>query len=89
MPGFEDGHDVVVVDRDFARTGRIFTYVCLHLLAPSAAAIEVSQSLAGHAAVRGEVLRRAGLTALFIAIASGFVTSCWASRWSGDLSASS
>ena len=75
LEGLEDGHDVVVVDRDFAHTGRIFTYVWVHLLRPSAAAIEVSQSLAGHAAVRGEVLRRAGLTALSIAVASGVVTS--------------
>ncbi len=74
MPGFEGGDDVVVVDRDYERTGRIFTYVRLHFVAPSPTAIEVSQSLAAHAAVRGEVLRSAGVTALFIAIASGFVT---------------
>jgi signal transduction histidine kinase len=35
----------------------------------------VSQSLAGHAAVRAEVLRSAGLTALVIATAAAFVTS--------------
>ena len=47
----------------------------VNFAAPAAAAIEVSQSLAGHAAVRAEVLRRAGLTALVIAVASAFVTS--------------
>ena len=67
--------DVVVIDRDYERMGRIFTYVPAHFASPSAAAIEVSQSLAGHASVRDEVLRSAGLTALFIAVASGFVTS--------------
>ncbi len=69
------GEDVVVIDRDYERAGRIFTYVRVHFAAPSAAAIEVSQSLAGHAAVHREVLRSAGLTALAVAIASGVVTS--------------
>ena len=63
-----------MVDRDYEQTGRIFTYVRLHFAAPSPTAIEVSQSLAGHAAVRAEVLRSAGATALVIAVASGFVT---------------
>jgi two-component system NtrC family sensor kinase len=71
----ESGEDVIVVDRDYEHGGRIFTYVPVRFAAPVAAAIEVSQSLAGHAAVRREVLRSAGLTALFIAVASAFVTS--------------
>jgi two-component system, NtrC family, sensor kinase len=75
LAGLVDGHDVVVVDRAFERTGRIFTYVLVHFTSPAAAAIEVSQSLAGHAAVRAEVLRSAGLTALVIATAAAFVTS--------------
>ena len=58
-----------------SKQGRIFTYVRVHLAAAPIAAIEVSQSLAGHSAVRAEVLRSAGLTALLIAVASGFVTS--------------
>ena len=74
LPGLEGGEDVVVVDRDYEQTGRIFTYVRLRFVAPSPTAIEVSQSLAGHAAVRAEVLRSAGATALVIAVASGFVT---------------
>jgi len=75
LTGLVDGQDLVVVDRHFDRSGRIFTYVPVHFATPSAAAIEVSQSLAGHAAVRAEVLRSAGLTALVIAVASGVVTS--------------
>jgi signal transduction histidine kinase len=74
LAGLDMDHDVVVVDRDFEGTGRIFTYVHVRLAAPTVAAIEVSQSLAGHAEVRREVLRRAGLTALIIAIAAAFVT---------------
>ena len=70
----EAGQDVVVIDRDYERVGRIFTYVRVHFAEPSAAAIEVSQSLAGHGAVRVEVWRNASLAALLIAIASGFVT---------------
>jgi two-component system, NtrC family, sensor kinase len=75
LAGLEDDRDVVVIDRKFEHTGRIFTYVRVHFAATPMAAIEVSQSLAGHAAVRAEVLRSAGLTALLIAVASGFVTS--------------
>ncbi len=67
--------DVVVVDRHYEGAGRIFTYVRVRLAGPAVTAIEVSQSLAGHAAVRAEVLRRAGLTALVIALATGLVTS--------------
>lgn len=68
------GHDVVVVDRNYERDGRIFTYVRVHFAEPSAAAIEVSRSLAGHAAVRADAMRRAIATALLIAIAAGVVT---------------
>jgi two-component system NtrC family sensor kinase len=75
LAGLEDGEDVVVIDRDYERVGRIFTYVRVHFAAPSASAIEVSQSLAGHAALQREVLRSAGFTALVIAVASGIVTS--------------
>jgi len=75
LAGLEDGHDVVVVDRHFEKAGRIFTYVGVPLATSAATAIEVSQSLAGHAAVRREVLRSAGLTALVIAAAAGVVTS--------------
>lgn len=70
----EPGHDVVVIDRDYAGGGRIFTYVRVHFAEPSAAAIEVSRSLADHAAVRRDVMRRAVVTALAVAIASGVVT---------------
>jgi signal transduction histidine kinase len=48
--------------------------VRVQFAAPSAEAIEVSESLAGHATVRGQVLRGAGVTALSIAVASGCVT---------------
>ena len=75
LAGLADDQDVVVTDRAFEQTGRIFTYVRVHLAAGPMAAIEVSQSLAGHSAVRAELLRSAGLTALLIAVASGFVTS--------------
>ncbi len=75
LTGLDEGHDVVVTDRDFEGTGRVFTYVRLQFAAAPAAAIEVSQSLGGHVTVRAEVLRRAGLTALVIAIAAGSVTS--------------
>ena len=75
LTDLDEAHDIVVTDREFEGTGRIFTYVRLQFAAAPAAAIEVSQSLAGHAAVRAEVLRRAGLTALVIAVAAGFVTS--------------
>ncbi len=71
----ETDEDVVVVDRDYERSGRIFTYVRVHFAAPSVAAIEVSQSLAGHTAVRAEVLRNAGLTALVTALGSALITS--------------
>jgi two-component system NtrC family sensor kinase len=69
----EAGQDVVVIDRDYEQAGRIFTYVRVRFAA--ATAIEVSQSLAGHATIRGQVLRSASLTALVIAVASGLVTS--------------
>ncbi len=75
LTALETDQDVVVVDRTLDHTGRIFTYVRVHFAAAPTAAIEVSQSLAGHAALRAEVLRRAGLTAFLIAVASGFVTS--------------
>ena len=65
----------VVIDRGYEGTGRIFTYVPVHFQSPAMAAIEVSQSLGGHAAVRDEVLRSAGLTALVVSIAFGVVTS--------------
>src|SRR5580692_7358412 len=71
----DNGEDVVIVDRDYEHVGRIFTYVPVRFAAPVAVAIEVSQSLAGHAAVRREVLRSASLTALLIAVASAVVTS--------------
>jgi signal transduction histidine kinase len=71
----EADEDVVVIDRDYDRSGRIFTYVRAHFAAPSVSAIEVSQSLAGHAAVRAEVLRSAGLTALVTAVGSALITS--------------
>jgi two-component system NtrC family sensor kinase len=70
----EPGKDVVVIDRAYERHGRIFTYVRVQFAAPSAEAIEVSESLAGHATVRGQVLRGASVTALSIAVASGCVT---------------
>ena len=70
----EPGRDVVIVDRSYEGAGRIFTYVRVHFPEPAAAAIEVSQSLVSHAAVRAEVLRGAVLTALGIALASGLVT---------------
>jgi signal transduction histidine kinase len=74
LASLEPGKDVVVIDRAYERDGRIFTYVRVHFAAPAAAAIEVSESLAGHASVRGEVLRGASVTALAIAVASGCVT---------------
>ena len=70
----EADEDVVVIDRDYDGSGRIFTYVRVHFAAPSVSAIEVSQSLAGHAAVRAEVLRSAGLAALVMALGSALVT---------------
>jgi signal transduction histidine kinase len=69
------GDDIVVIDRAYERSGRIFTYVPVHFAAPMAAAIEVSESLAGHMAVHRAVLRSATLTAVLIAVASAFVTS--------------
>jgi signal transduction histidine kinase len=75
LPRTGAGEDIVVVDRAYERSGRIFTYVPVHFAAPMAAAIEVSESLAGHVAVRRAVLRSATLTALVIAVASAFVTS--------------
>jgi signal transduction histidine kinase len=68
------GEDVVVVDRDYERVGRIFTYVPVSVGAPSVVALEVSRSLAGHADVRRTVVRNAALTALGVAALSALVT---------------
>jgi hypothetical protein len=39
LTGLDEGRDVVVIDHEFARTGRIFTYVRLEFAAAPAAAI--------------------------------------------------
>ncbi|MGO9837934.1 MAG: HAMP domain-containing protein [Polyangiaceae bacterium] len=75
LAALRDGEDVVVVDRDYDGRGSIFTYVPVLVPAPSPVALEVSRSLANHGAVRRAVVRSAALTAVLVAVASGFVTS--------------
>ncbi|HEY5243895.1 MAG TPA: ATP-binding protein, partial [Polyangiaceae bacterium] len=68
------GDDVVVVDREYERVGRIFTYVQVDVGTPAPVAIEVSRSLGGHREVRRAVVRNAALTALAVAAVSALVT---------------
>jgi len=68
------GEDVVIVDRDYQKVGRIFTYVPVDVGTPSIVALEVSRSLAGHADVRRTVVRNAALTAVGVAALSALVT---------------
>ena len=75
LAALRDGKDVVVVDRDYDGRGSIFTYVPVLVPASSPVALEVSRSLANHGAVRRAVVRSAALTAVLVAVASGFVTS--------------
>jgi two-component system NtrC family sensor kinase len=69
-----NGDDVVVVDRDYERVGRIFTYVAVQGEGRAPAALEVSRSLAGNSAIRATVVRNATLVALVVAILSASVT---------------
>ncbi|MGO9833151.1 MAG: sensor histidine kinase [Polyangiaceae bacterium] len=75
LTALRDGEDVVVVDREYEGRGAIFTYVPVQVPAESPVALEVSRSLANHGAVRRSVVRSTALTALLVAVASGFVTS--------------
>ncbi|HEX3344564.1 MAG TPA: HAMP domain-containing sensor histidine kinase [Polyangiaceae bacterium] len=74
LGGLASGEDVVVIDRVYARVGRIFTYVPVAVDAPAPVAIEVSRSLAGHGEVRRAVVRNAALTAMAVAAVSALVT---------------
>ena len=75
LAALRDGEDVMVVDRAYEGRGSIFTYVRVDVPTPEPVAIEVSRSLANHGAVRRSVVRSAAVTALLVAVASGFVTS--------------
>ena len=75
LAALRDGQDVVVVDRDYEGRGSIFTYVPVRVPAPFPVALEVSRSLANHAAVRRAVVRSAAVTGLLVAAATGIVTS--------------
>jgi signal transduction histidine kinase len=70
----ETGQDVVVIDRAYQGSGRIFTYVPVRVGTPASVAIEVSKSLAGHSGVRSAVVRSAALTAIAVATLSALVT---------------
>jgi signal transduction histidine kinase len=74
LGAIQAGDDVVIVDRQYQRVGRIFTYVRVNVGTASPVAIEVSRSLAGHGNVRRAIVRNVALTALGVAALSTLVT---------------